>query len=91
MVRVGFPCFERDLDGFSVGYLTIEDRRKRNVVGEVADELKGLSKKETLAVTFIKRSYTGFRDWSQDRSLENRCEVLVDSERDVMPMIEFST
>ncbi|RVU10692.1 hypothetical protein EOS93_11575 [Rhizobium sp. RMa-01] len=23
--------------------------------------------------------------------LENRCEVLVDSERDVMPMIEFST
>ena len=66
----------------TVGFLTIEYRRKRNVVGEVADELKGLSKKETLAVTFIKRSYTGFRVRSQGWALENRCEVLVDFERD---------
>jgi hypothetical protein len=47
--------------------LTIEYRRKRNVVGEVADELKGLSRKETLAVTFIKRSYTGFRPFLAER------------------------
>jgi len=52
------------------------------VVGEVADELKGLSKKETLAVTFIKRSYTGFRVFPRGEALENRCEVLVDFERD---------
>ena len=51
----------------TVGFLTIEYRRKRNVVGEVADELKGLSKKETLAVTFIKRSYTGFRPFLAER------------------------
>ncbi|RUM17275.1 hypothetical protein EFQ99_34725 [Rhizobium vallis] len=29
--------------------------------------------------------------WFWPFFLENRCEVLVDSERDVMPMIEFST
>ena len=66
----------------TVGFLTIEYRRKRNVVGEVADELKGLSMKETLAVTFIKRSYTGFRVFPRGEALENRCEVLVDFERD---------
>ena len=66
----------------TVGFLTIEYRRKRNVVGEVADELKGLSRKETLAVTFIKRSYTGFRVRLSGLALENRCEVLVDFERD---------
>ncbi|PDS33996.1 hypothetical protein CO665_32960 [Rhizobium anhuiense] len=35
--------------------------------------------KETLTVTFIKRSYTGFRILVSADVLENRCEVLVDS------------
>lgn len=38
-----------------------------------------------------KRSYTGFRKLVSADFLEDRCEVLVDSERDVKPMIEFST
>ena len=55
-------------------------RRKRNVgggacgIGSDAGSLK-----ETLAVTFIKRSYTGFRIFVSAYVLENRCEVLVDS------------
>ena len=37
-------------------------RRKRNVGGGACEDLKRLDPlKETLAVTFIKRSYTGFR------------------------------
>ena len=47
---LGFVCF-----------LTIEDGRKRNVGGGVSRTVReGCSLKETLAVTFIKRSYTGF-------------------------------
>ena len=67
----------------TVGFLTIEERRKRNVVGDVADRFLNRSWKETLAVTFIKRSYTGFRVGFSDLTLENRCEVLVDFERDL--------
>ncbi|TFE93033.1 hypothetical protein B5M44_25680 [Shinella sumterensis] len=67
----------------TVGFLTIEERRKRNVVGDVADRFLNRSWKETLAVTFIKRSYTGFRAFPQGEALENRCEVLVDFERDL--------
>ena len=51
----------------TVGFLTIEERRKRNVVGDVADGTEVLSRKETLAVTFIKRSYTGFRPFLAER------------------------
>ncbi len=53
------------------------------MVGEVADGISVLSWKETLAVTFIKRSYTGFRVRLSGLALENRCEVLVDFERDL--------
>ena len=71
------------MDGISVGFLTIEYRRKRNVVGDVADWFLTGPLKETLAVTFIKRSYTGFRVRLSGLALENRCEVLVDFERDL--------
>jgi hypothetical protein len=58
-------------------------RRKRNVGGGVRGIGRDFgSLKETLAVTFIKRSYTGFRVFPQGETLENRCEVLVDFERD---------
>jgi hypothetical protein len=53
LVRVVFAVSDEIGTDCSVGFLTIEERRKRNVVGGVADGAKVLSMKETLAVTFI--------------------------------------
>ena len=45
MVRIGFalPGIWTD---FSVGFLTIEDRRKRNVVGGVADGFRPVQERD---------------------------------------------
>ncbi|MBX5218746.1 hypothetical protein HJB90_31530, partial [Rhizobium sp. NLR10a] len=77
----------------SVGYLTIEDWKK---------EKRGRrSLRDRQRCWFLERDFGGHvyqekLHWFSEIEfrlgfLEDRCEVLVDSERDVMPMIEFST
>jgi hypothetical protein len=67
--------------------------RKRNVGGGASRDLKRFGSFER---DFGGHVYQEKLHWFSEIEfrlclLENRCEVLVDSERDVMPMIEFST